>query len=65
MPFSKSEIYNFHDIDIGATVQMLAPTIEDKRRIAKNVSVYGIRHNRGYMCRTDRKTGIMTITRLR
>lgn len=65
MPFIKSETYNFHDIDVGGYVQMPAPTLEDKRRIAKNVSVYGIRHNRGYMCRTDRKTGIMTITRLR
>lgn len=65
MLFSKSEIYNFHDIEIGAAVQMSAPTLDDKRRIAKNVSAHGIRHNRGYMCRTDRKTGIMTITRLR
>lgn len=63
--FSKPRTYPIYDLEVGAAVQMAAPTAADRKRIARNVSQYGIRHDRGHHCKTDRRTGIMTITRLR
>jgi len=33
--------------------------------MARNASQYGLRHDRGFTCRTHTKTRIMTVTRVR
>lgn len=63
--FGKPRTYPLRDMEIGAAVQMAAPTPADKKRIARNTSKYGLLHDRCYRCRTDKKTGMMTITRIR
>ncbi len=50
---------------VGDCVTLDAPTSADVKRIARNVSQYGRRHDRGYRCKTDRQTRVMTITRVR
>jgi hypothetical protein len=40
-------------------------TPADCKRVARNVSQYGIRHDKGYRCSTDLETREMTVTRLR
>ena len=51
--------YPMGDIAVGESVTMPA----DPKRIARNVSQYGMRNGKGFMCRT--KNGVTTITRLR
>lgn len=63
--FGKPRTYPLYNLEIGAATTMAAPTPADKKRIARNVSQYGLRHDRVYVCRTDPATGIMTITRYR
>ena len=63
--FRKPRTYPIYDLEVGGSIQMAASTAADRKRIARNVSTVGIRYDRGYRCKTDRKTGIMTITRLR
>jgi len=46
-------------------MEMPAPTPADKKRIARNLSQYGIRHDRLYSMCTDKGTGIATIRRIR
>ena len=48
---------------VGDSFTMDAPTSADIKRICRNVSQYGIRHDRGYICRT--KDGVTTVTRIR
>lgn len=62
--FGRPRTYPLADLAVGGKATMPAPTSADVKRIARNVSQYGMRHNRRYMCRTDRQTGVMTITRL-
>jgi hypothetical protein len=50
------------DIAIGETVSMAADKPGDPKRIARNVSQYGIRKGRCYKCRTV--NGVTFITRL-
>ena len=50
---------------VGESYTADAPTTADCKRIARNVSQYGMRHDRGYTCRTDRQTRVMTVTRVR
>lgn len=63
--FGKPRTYPLNDMEIGDVVEMPAPTGADVKRIAKNVSQYGERHDRSYRCKTNRETRIMTITRIR
>jgi len=57
--------YNLHLIAVGRSQRYLVPTPEDCKRMARNVSQYGIRHDRGFTCRTHAKTRIMTVMRVR
>lgn len=58
-------VYPFSAMGIGETADIPAPTPADVKRIAKNASQYGQRHDRFYRCRTDLNTRVMTITRIR
>ena len=58
-------IYPFLGMAVGDVVQLEAPTAADTKRLAKNASQTGQRHERFYRCRTDRVTRIMTVTRIR
>jgi hypothetical protein len=49
---------------VGEVWHVDAPEPADCKRIARNVSQYGVRHDRGYLCRTDRQTRVMTVTRV-
>ena len=63
--FGRTPTYPLRGMDVGEEVQMEASTAADVKRIARNVSQYGARHDRFYRCRTDPITRIMTITRIR
>ena len=43
---------------------MHAATPADVKRIARNVSTYGKRHNARYVTATDSQTRVLTITRV-
>lgn len=63
--FGRPPTYPFPHMAVGATAAMPAPTPADVKRIARNASQYGLRHDRFYRCSTDRDTRTMTITRIR
>ncbi len=63
--FGRPVSYPLSGMEVGEEVQMEADTPADVKRIARNVSQYGARHDRFYRCRTDPITRIMTITRIR
>lgn len=63
--FGRPPVYLFGPMDIGDVVTLDVPTSADVKRICTNVSQYGRRHDRGYRCKTDRQTRVMTITRVR
>lgn len=63
--FGRPVTYPLRYMAVGDTCTLPAETPQDVKRIARNVSQYGLRHNRFYSCRTDRKTRITTITRIR
>ncbi len=50
---------------IGDVYHVEVPTSADVKRVARNVSHYGIRHDKGFRCRTNLETRIMAITRVR
>lgn len=60
---SRPMTYPMADIDVGESVTMPADKPGDTKRIARNVSQYGMRHDKAFMCRT--RDGVTTITRLR
>lgn len=63
--FGRPPTYGLGAMAVGDTVEMPAPTPADVKRIARNTSQYGMRNDKGFMCRTDMATRITTITRLR
>lgn len=52
-------------MNIGESADIPAPTSRDVKRIAKNASQYGMRHDRFYRCKTNSETRITTVTRIR
>ena len=52
-------------MEIGDVYHVEVPTPADVKRVARNVSQYGIRHDKGFRCRTNLETRIMAITRVR
>lgn len=54
--------YPMGDLAVGESVTMPADMPGDPKRIARNVSQYGMRTGKSFTCRT--RDGIMTITRL-
>lgn len=65
MSFGRPVSYPLSGMDVGEEVQMEANTPADVKRIARNVSQYGLRHSLVYRCKTDPITRLMTITRIR
>lgn len=63
--FGRPVSYPLRGMEVGEEVEMEADTPADVKRIARNVSQYGARHDRFYRCRTDMRTRIMIITRIR
>ena len=57
--------YPLGSMAVGDTFAMPAPTHADRKRIARNVSQYGMRNDKGFRCKTDKATAVMTVTRLR
>jgi len=49
---------------VGDSRVMHAATPADVKRIARNVSTYGKRHNARYVTATDSQTRVLTITRV-
>lgn len=61
--FGRPPIYPLGPMAVGDSFTMPAATSADIKRIARNVSQYGLRHGRFYRCRTT--DGVMTVTRIR
>lgn len=61
--FGRPPTYPLGPMAVGDQITMPAPTSADIKRICRNVSQHGQRHDRSYICRTN--DGVMTITRLR
>ena len=61
--FGRPATYPLGPMAVGDSVEMPAPTSADIKRIARNVSQYGLRNDRSYRCRTA--DGVTTITRIR
>lgn len=64
-PQGRPSLYGFPDLAVGESVDVPVPTPADVKRMCTNASQYGRRHDRGYRCKTDRQTRVMTITRVR
>ena len=50
---------------VGDAINLPVPTPADVKRVARNTSQYGLRHERCYRCRTNSDTRVITITRVR
>ncbi len=61
--FGRPPTYPLAGMAVGDQITLPAPTSADIKRIARNVSQYGLRHDRFYRCRT--KDGVTTVTRIR
>lgn len=57
--------YPLGQMAVGETFTMAVLTHADRKRIARNVSQYGMRNNKGFRCKTDKATLVMTVTRVR
>ncbi len=58
-------VYPLRHMNVNDTLTLPVPTGADVKRVARAVSRYGNRHDRFYRCKTDRKTRLMTVTRIR
>ena len=65
MTFGRPSTYGLLEMAVGESKDFPAPTPADTHRIARNTSQYGIRHDRCYRCKLNRKTRITTVTRIR
>jgi hypothetical protein len=63
MTVGRPPTYPLRGMALGDSVTLPAPTAADSKRISRNASQYGVRHQRYYQCRT--KDGVTTITRIR
>ena len=50
---------------VGDIWHVETPTPEDSKRLARNTSQHGIRHDKCFVCRMDRATRITAVTRIR
>lgn len=57
--------YGFDTMQPGDSIEIHVPTGKDVKRMCSLASQYGTRNDRGYRCKTNRQTRIMTITRIR
>jgi hypothetical protein len=65
MVAKKRTSYGLLEMAVGQSKDFPAPTADDKKRIARRASAFGIMHDRCYRCKTDKQTRIMTVTRIR
>ncbi len=65
MTFGRPSTYRLLEMEIGDVKEFETPTTADVIRISRNVSQTGIRHDRYFRCKTNRKTRITTVTRVR
>jgi hypothetical protein len=65
MAFGRPSTYGLGDMAVGDAKEFAVSTAADVNRVARNVSQYGIRNNRYYRCKTNRKARITTVTRIR
>lgn len=63
--FGRPEVYPLKAMQVGDTLQLEAPTQADTKRIHRAVSQHAERHGRGFRGKMDRKTRIITFTRIR
>jgi len=63
--FGRPTIYPMSQLEVGQSSEWPAPDSATIKKTAKNTSQYGIRHGKGFVCRTDKKLGVTVITRLR
>lgn len=62
-PQGRPPTYPFKNMAVGESATFDVPTPADVKRVARNASQYGVRHNRVYACVTDQATRVMTVTR--
>ena len=55
--------YPMGGLEVGESATLPAGKTGDTKRISRNVSQYGTRNDKHFMCRTS--NGVTTITRLR
>jgi hypothetical protein len=55
--------YPMGSLEVGESATLPADNRGDTKRISRNVSQYGTRNDKHFMCRTS--NGVTTITRLR
>ena len=60
---SRPMTYPMGDLAVGESATLPADNKGDTKRISRNVSQYGTRNDKHFMCRTS--NGVTTITRLR
>jgi len=60
---SRPMFYPMGTLAVGESATMPATNKGDAKRTSRNVSQYGIRNDKAFMCRT--RDGVTTITRLR
>ena len=65
MTFGRPSTSRLLELEVGESRDFEAPTTADVIRIARNASQTGIRHDRYFRCKTDRKARITTVTRIR
>lgn len=65
MKWGKSRTYPLADMAVGDKAEMPAPTAADIKRICRNTSQYGIRHDRVYVSRLDKARRVIVVTRIR
>ena len=63
--FGRPPTYHLGAMAVGDTINLPVPTPADVKRVARNTSQYGLRHERCYRCRTNSDTRVITITRVR
>jgi len=60
---SRPMFYPMETLAVGESATMPATNKGDAKRTSRNVSQYGIRNDKQFMCRSE--NGVTTITRLR
>jgi hypothetical protein len=65
MTSKKKTSYGLFEMVVGGSKDFPSPTSDDNKRIARRASAFGILHDRSYRCKTDKKTRITTVTRIR
>lgn len=63
--FGRTPTYPLAGMAVGDTITLPAPTAADTKRIHRNLSQYGLRHDKGFRGRMNTATRIITVERVR